>query len=110
MFYDDDHVESADYCFTFYAFFNVVWPTIFLEMWKRRSAALAWEWGTLGRDIDTQETQRPQFHGLLGNNAVSGEVELQYPDFKRQVKQVVSLLISLVCLLVVLVSMLAIFR
>ena len=35
LFYDDDDVNSADWCFTFYAFFNVVWPTLFLEIWKR---------------------------------------------------------------------------
>ncbi|XP_063679513.1 anoctamin-8-like isoform X2 [Bolinopsis microptera] len=110
LFYDDDDVNSADWCFTFYAFFNVVWPTLFLEIWKRRSAALAWEWGTLGRDKETQEIQRPQFHGTLGGNPVTGEVEIQYSSIKRQIKQTVSLFVSVVCLIVVLVSMLAVFR
>ena len=81
-----------------------------LEISIRRSAELAWEWGTLGHDIETQEIQRPQFHGTLGKNPVTGEVELQYSSIKRQIKQTVSLIVSLVCLVVVLVSMLAIFR
>ena len=76
----------------------------------RRSAALAWEWGTLGRDIEMQETQRPQFYGTLGANPVTGEVEIQYSSIKRQIKQTVSLVVSMLCLIVVLVSMLAVFR
>ena len=76
----------------------------------RRSAALAWEWGTLGRDIEMQETQRPQFYGTLGANPVTGEVEIQYSSIKRQIKQTVSLVVSMLCLIVVLISMLAVFR
>eukprot|EP00116_Pleurobrachia_bachei_P002497 sb/3462759/ len=110
LMYDDGKVESADWCFTFYAFFNVMWPTIFLELWKRRSAELAWQWGTLGREVERQEVERPQFKGVLGTHPVTGQAELQYPAYKRQIKQAVSLLISLACLLVVLVSMFAVFR
>ena len=34
-YYDDEVDGNADWCFTFYAFFNVIWPSLFLELWKR---------------------------------------------------------------------------
>ena len=35
-----------DVGFVMFSFFNVIWATIYLESWKRRSAELSHTWGT----------------------------------------------------------------
>eukprot|EP00002_Diphylleia_rotans_P002752 TRINITY_DN1177_c0_g1_i1.p1 TRINITY_DN1177_c0_g1~~TRINITY_DN1177_c0_g1_i1.p1 ORF type:complete len:696 (+),score=177.06 TRINITY_DN1177_c0_g1_i1:52-2139(+) len=45
----------------FYCIFLSVWSTLFLEFWKRRNAALAFNWGTMG--FESEERTRPEFRG-----------------------------------------------
>jgi len=42
---------------TFYAAFNLVYVTIFLEMWKRQCSTLSYQWGTLGSEHKEQVRQ-----------------------------------------------------
>ncbi|KAA0201315.1 hypothetical protein HAZT_HAZT002595, partial [Hyalella azteca] len=37
--------------YTFYAVFNLIWVTVFLEVWKRHCCGLAYRWGTLEREL-----------------------------------------------------------
>lgn len=41
---------------TFFAGFNLIWVTVFLEAWKRYSNELAYNWGT----INTQTVEEPR--------------------------------------------------
>lgn len=50
-----------DLCFVGFALFNVVWATLYLEDWKRRSAELAFKWGTLDKKDELLEDPRPLF-------------------------------------------------
>ncbi|XP_068179378.1 anoctamin-10 isoform X2 [Antennarius striatus] len=84
--------------YVIFAVFNLIWCTVFLELWKRRSASLAYRWGTLSRKKAFEEP-RPGFHGVLGFNPVTGREEPLYPNSKRQLRiYLVSLPFVLLCL------------
>ncbi|KAM3614921.1 uncharacterized protein V6R79_020806 [Siganus canaliculatus] len=93
-----------------FAVFNLVWCTVILELWKRHSASLAYNWGTLSRKRAFEEP-RPGFHGLLGFNPVTGREEPLYPNTKRQLRiYLVSLPFVLVCLYLSLYIMMIYFQ
>ncbi|XP_051999730.1 anoctamin-10 isoform X1 [Xyrauchen texanus] len=71
--------------YVLFAVFNLVWSTVFLEVWKRCSATLAYSWGTLSRKKAFEEP-RPGFHGALGLNPVTGREEPVYPSSRRQLR------------------------
>lgn len=52
--------------------FNMVWSTLFLETWKRRCAALSYNWGTIR--TEPFEEARPEYHGEIGINPVTGRL------------------------------------
>ncbi|KAI4871277.1 hypothetical protein NFI96_019801 [Prochilodus magdalenae] len=84
--------------YVLFAVFNLVWSTVFLEVWKRCSAQLAYGWGTLSRKKAFEEP-RPGFHGVLGFNPVTGREEPVYPNMKRQLRiYLVSVPFVLFCL------------
>nr|XP_055066503.1 anoctamin-10 isoform X1 [Misgurnus anguillicaudatus]XP_055066504.1 anoctamin-10 isoform X1 [Misgurnus anguillicaudatus] len=84
--------------YVLFAVFNLVWSTVFLEVWKRYSATLAYKWGTLSRRKAFEEP-RPGFHGELGFNPVTGREEPVYPSSRRQLRiYLVSLPFVLLCL------------
>lgn len=70
--------------YVLFAVFNLVWSTVFLEVWKRCSATLAYGWGTLSRKKAFEEP-RPGFHGALGFNPVTGREEPVYPSSKYNI-------------------------
>ncbi|CAB4034583.1 Hypothetical predicted protein, partial [Paramuricea clavata] len=45
----------------FFALIICLWGTIFLELWKRKTAELAYQWDV--SDFEEQEPNRPQFYG-----------------------------------------------
>ncbi|XP_072519154.1 anoctamin-10 [Salminus brasiliensis] len=67
------------------AVFSMIWSTVFMELWKRRSAALSYHWGSITLTERFQEP-RPGFTGILGVNPVTGRMEPLFPDWKRQVR------------------------
>uniref|UniRef100_A0AAR2LEF3 Anoctamin n=1 Tax=Pygocentrus nattereri TaxID=42514 RepID=A0AAR2LEF3_PYGNA len=84
--------------YVLFAVFNLLWSTVFLEVWKRCSAQLAYRWGTLSRKKAFEEP-RPGFHGVLGFNPVTGREEPVYPNTKRQLRiYLVSVPFVLLCL------------
>lgn len=84
--------------YVLFAVFNLIWSTVFLEVWKRCSATLAYGWGTLSRKKAFEEP-RPGFHGFLGFNPVTGREEPVYPSSKRQLRiYLVSVPFVLLCL------------
>ena len=76
---------------------NLIWATLFLEMWKRYAASLAYKWGSLG---DAKfEPARAEYYGTLGTNPVTGRLELTYPKKKRMLMfYFVTLPILITCL------------
>uniref|UniRef100_A0A671M5Y3 Anoctamin n=1 Tax=Sinocyclocheilus anshuiensis TaxID=1608454 RepID=A0A671M5Y3_9TELE len=84
--------------YVLFAVFNLVWSTVFLEVWKRCSATLAYGWGTLSHKKAFEEP-RAGFHGALGFNPITGREEPVYPSSKRQLRiYLVSVPFVLLCL------------
>ena len=60
FFYGQD-VILEDKAFVTFALFNVVWVTLYLETWKRKSSELAFAWGTADLRDELLAEPRPQF-------------------------------------------------
>ena len=43
--------------------FNILWNTVFMEIWKRKISELCFKWGTF--DAELTDEPRPQFRGIL---------------------------------------------
>ncbi|TYZ67969.1 hypothetical protein PybrP1_011877 [[Pythium] brassicae (nom. inval.)] len=69
-----------------YAVFMALWTSAFLIAWKRRASTLAYRWGTLGYEEDTEVT-RPDFYG---DPALSTPERKQYPAWRRYAKYAVT--------------------
>ncbi|XP_047451531.1 anoctamin-10 [Mugil cephalus] len=67
------------------AVFSMLWSTVVMELWKRRSASLSYRWGTLHLAERFAEP-RPGFHGDLGVNPVTGRVEPLFPEWQRDLR------------------------
>lgn len=88
---------------------NLIWATVFLEMWKRYAATLAYKWGSLGEM--KFEAARAEYYGSLGTNAITGRLEPKYPKRKRVAKFYGgSVPVVASCLLVAVMIMLVYFR
>ncbi|XP_072377103.1 anoctamin-10 isoform X1 [Diabrotica undecimpunctata] len=90
----------------FFCIFNVVWLTLVLEIWRRKSNEYAYKWGTIG--MTSMDEPRPNFRGAMGVDSITGKVQPQAPRYLTYVKMyAVSIPIVFVCLTVAFVIMLA---
>ncbi|XP_030643324.1 anoctamin-10 [Chanos chanos] len=80
---DPDHPSVSAHMVQ--AVFSMLWSTIFMELWKRRSSALSHRWGTLHLAERFAEP-RPGFRGELGTNPVTGRVEPLFPEWQRNLR------------------------
>lgn len=64
------------------AMFSMLWSTVVMELWKRRSATQSHRWGTLHLAERFAEP-RPGFQGNIGVNPVTGRVEPLFPEWQR---------------------------
>jgi len=53
-------------------------------MWKRRTAELAYHWGTI--NLELFEDPRPEYHGVPGRDPVTGRIQPQYSSSVRLMK------------------------
>lgn len=67
------------------AVFSMIWSTVVMELWKRRSSSLSYRWGTLHL-TERYAEPRPSFHGELGVNPVTGRVEPIFPEWQRDLR------------------------
>lgn len=67
------------------AVFSMLWSTVVMELWKRRSSTLSYRWGTLNLAERFAEP-RPGFHGDLGVNPVTKRVEPLFPEWQRDLR------------------------
>ncbi|CAL8358515.1 unnamed protein product [Lota lota] len=85
------------------AVFSMLWSTVVIEMWKRRSTMLSYRWGTM-QLAERFSEPRPAYHGNLGVNPVTGRVEPLFPVWQRELRMalvsvpVVGLFLGLVVL------------
>jgi len=71
----------------------MIWTFIVLVNWKKRSNYLAYKWGSL--DYKEVETNRPEFYGKYMRDPITDEWVIKYPIWKRWLKYMISLPISL---------------
>jgi len=74
-----------DIGFVIFSFFNVIWATLYLESWKRRSAELSYQWGTIDTKGEMLSEPRVQYQGDEQISEVTGKPEPHYPSWKRNV-------------------------
>eukprot|EP00063_Salmo_salar_P005019 XP_013979854.1 PREDICTED: anoctamin-10-like isoform X2 [Salmo salar] len=67
------------------AVFSMLWSTLFIELWKRRSSSLSHRWGTLNL-AERFAGPRPGFQGTLGLNPETGRLEPLFPEWQRQLR------------------------
>uniref|UniRef100_A0A3Q3VQR9 Anoctamin n=1 Tax=Mola mola TaxID=94237 RepID=A0A3Q3VQR9_MOLML len=92
--YAEHDSESAVSGHMIQALFSMLWSTIVMELWKRRSSSLSYRWG-IHHLAEHFAEPRPGFHGDIGVNPVTGRVEPLFPEWQRD------LLIALVSIPVV---------
>lgn len=78
-----------------------LWGTLFLEMWKRRSSVLTYQWHV--SQFESNELIRPQFWGVTQQDPVTGETAVHYSLHKRIGKYVVSFSVFLLMICIVLI-------
>ncbi|XP_063222140.1 anoctamin-8 [Bacillus rossius redtenbacheri] len=102
----DQAVEDVG--FVLFSFFNVLWASVYVEAWKRRSAELAYRWGTLDQRDELLVEPRPLFTGTLEVSPVTGRLEHTYPAWRRNLfRYLVSVPVIVTCLLVVFAVMIS---
>uniref|UniRef100_A0AAV2L073 Anoctamin n=1 Tax=Knipowitschia caucasica TaxID=637954 RepID=A0AAV2L073_KNICA len=102
---EEDHSSLGISGHMIQALFSMLWSTVVLELWKRRSASLSYRWGTLHLTERFAEP-RPGFHGDLGVNPVTGRVEPLFPEWQRDLRMaLVSVPVVAVFLALVMVGM-----
>jgi len=67
------------------AVFSMLWSTVVMELWKRRSSSLSYRWGTMHLAERFAEP-RPGFHGDLGVNPVTRRVEPLFSEWQRDLR------------------------
>lgn len=97
--YREDNIMGDEYT-PFYGFLTFIWSVVFLKYWKRHEIRLSHRWGVLLGEYEKQKYffLRPEFHGRLRKSPVTGMMEVHYPSYKRQLKFVVSALITIAML------------
>jgi anoctamin-10 len=76
----------------FYAMLVMFWTFLVLVNWRKRSNYLAYRWGSM--DHKVQETTRPEFHGEYVIDPITNEWEIKYPKWKRWLKYLISVPIT----------------
>ena len=76
----------------FYSMVVMLWTFYVLVNWKKRSNFLAYRWGSM--DYKVQETTRPEFHGEYVVDEITQEWVVTYPKWKRWLKYLISVPIS----------------
>ncbi|CAL4114068.1 unnamed protein product [Meganyctiphanes norvegica] len=79
---------------TFFAVFNLVWATFFLEFWKRKCSVLSFKWGTLTCSID-HEVQ-PHYCGKGRHNIIINRYTQDYPLWKVSLKVLLSTIVVVI--------------
>ena len=94
-----------------YSVFMTIWAIVFLEVWKRKEAAMAIQWGQM--KFEQIEIPRPQFMGKQRRSPITDEMdEIHYEWTKRAKYVCLAIMVTSIIISMVLgiVSGLLIFR
>jgi Calcium-activated chloride channel len=90
-----------------YAALVCIWATAFLEMWKRREAKYRLRWG-MSRFEETEQP-RPEFKGEWLPSPITGQLEEQFPWFRKLMRIVLSQSVVWTMIIVVIGSLVGVF-
>jgi hypothetical protein len=77
-----------------YAVIICLWGSIFVEYWKREEARLSFEWDT--EDYEKMELDRVEYSQKLQAYRIKvNDPSAEFPDYKRYLKYLVSIVVSL---------------
>jgi len=102
----DHRTVDDDPFLPLYALAAVVWAIVFVQLWRRRQAELAFTWGTIATSTSSNhplERQRREYVGTPVEDAVTGQTVLV--DHWRPARFAVSALVTALCLLLPLAAM-----
>lgn len=95
--------------FTILCVCNLIWSTLFIETWKRKSAHQSYLWGT--HDLDNNENPRVDFEGIPRISPITNKLELYSSKKKRTMKKYfVSYPIVFISILVTIATMFIYYR
>ncbi|XP_048461960.1 anoctamin-10-like [Rhincodon typus] len=77
-------MDTIDKCILF-SFFNIIWSTVVMELWKRHSSILSYTWGTMQMNSQFEEP-RVGYKGPMATNPITHRYQPYYPAWKRKVK------------------------
>ncbi|XP_046676010.1 anoctamin-10 isoform X2 [Homalodisca vitripennis] len=78
---------------------NVLWASVFMELWRMKCSELAFVWGTIGMASSLDEP-RPNYNGVMGVDHVTGRLQPQCPRWKTQLKMyTVSIPLVILCMI-----------
>jgi len=92
-----------------FGIFLMVYMTVYLEFWKRRSATLAFNWGV--SDYSKKEADRPEYLATIPDyNFFTEELTMTYPKKTRLRKQLIGIpavlfTIAVACTVIVIILM-----
>eukprot|EP00111_Clytia_hemisphaerica_P022672 TCONS_00066722-protein len=81
--------DSTDTDNILFAVMNVIWATVFLELWKRKGASIVHSWGRLDTHTETStilEKPRAEYKGHPRVSPITGLLEPYYPTWRRRLK------------------------
>lgn len=84
VFDDDNKAENV-----WFAVLNVIWATVFLELWKREGSSIVFEWGRLSSEKESTsllEKPRAEYKGTPRVSPITGLQEPHYPTWRRRIK------------------------
>lgn len=88
---------------------NLVWSTLFIEKWKRKSALQSFNWGVY--DAEVNEKARVEFEGEPRISPITDKLEMHYSKKSRMMKKYfVSYPIVFISILLTVLTMLAYYK
>ncbi|XP_033742863.1 anoctamin-4-like isoform X2 [Pecten maximus] len=91
----------------FFALIICVWGTLFLELWKQKSARCAYLWDV--QEFEANEPDRPEFFSsTFKEDPVTKTKEMYFPSKKQNIRYLISFSTLLFMILIVLTSVVSI--
>jgi len=89
---------------TMYSVMIMIWASLFLKFWKRRSSELCVKWHTYGQEFNNKDL-RVEFRGYTRLNLVTGLPQKYFPFRKKLVRYTISTLFHLPVMMLALTLM-----
>lgn len=79
--FDEEEFMTAELD-TIYSIMIIIWATLFVKYWRRKSNDICMRWGSAGTQFKASDT-RFNFQGVIGINPITQLPEYQFSSLKR---------------------------